>query len=220
MQKRILILTAIRMEADAIARQFRLRAPRGAGPVELPARMPAVLRVVGMGAIRMPDLSGQPYAGIIMAGLAGGLDPKLVVGDVVIDSRTTWRASRLQYDRVGFHTVDGPVTSPAEKADLFNRTGASVVEMENAQVRAAAVAYSIPFLGIRSISDSADEAIDPAVLKFVDPYGAVRVNEVVSEMFRHPSIAMKLRRLSKSSAIALGTLAEAVKQVIDGAGAM
>jgi hypothetical protein len=92
--------------------------------------------------------------------------------------------------------------------------------MENAQVRAAAAAYSIPFLGLRAISDSADEAVDPAVLKFVDPYGAVRVNEVVSEMFRHPSIAMKLRRLSKTSAIALGSLAEGVKEVINGAGAI
>src|SRR5258706_10124404 len=135
------------MEADAIARQFRQRAPRGAGPVELPARMPAELRVVGMGAIRMPDLSGQPYAGLIMAGLAGGLDPKLVVGDVVIDSRTTWRASRVKFDRVAFHTADEPATSPPEKADLFKRTGAAVVEMENAQVRAAAAASSSPFLG-------------------------------------------------------------------------
>jgi hypothetical protein len=220
MQKRILILVAIKMEAEAIARAFRVRAPRGAGAVELPSRMPAELRIVGMGAIRMPDLSGQPYAGLIMAGLAGGLDPKWVVGDVVVDARMTWRASRIRFERVGFHTAEEAVTSPAEKAELFKRTGAGVVEMENAQVRAAAAAYSIPFLGLRAISDSADEAVDPAVLKFVDPYGAVRVNEVVSEMFRHPSIAMKLRRLSKTSAIALGSLAEGVKEVITGAGAI
>jgi hypothetical protein len=215
-QKRVLILTAIRMEADAIARQYRLRAPRSTGPVDLPAQMPAQLYVIGMGAIRLPDLSGQPYAAIIMAGLAGALDPALVVGDVVIDSRTTWRASRLRFKRVGFQSADEVVTSAAEKAQLFAKTGAAVVDMETAKVRAAAAAYSIPFLGIRAISDSADESIDPKVLRFIDPYGAVRVNEVVAEMFRHPSIVSKLRHLRKTSAIALGTLAEAVKEVLEG----
>src|SRR5947208_3456997 len=124
MQKRILILVAIKMEAEAIARSFKVRPPRGAGAVELPSRMPAELRVVGMGAIRMPDLSGQPYAGLIMAGLAGGLDPKWVVGDVVVDARMTWRASRIRFERATFHTAEEPVTSPAEKAELFKRTGA------------------------------------------------------------------------------------------------
>ena len=88
-QKRILILTAIRMEAEAIARKFRVRAPRGSGPVDIPSQLPAQLYVIGMGGIRMPDLSGQPYAGLIMAGLAGGLDPSLVVGDVVVDAAST-----------------------------------------------------------------------------------------------------------------------------------
>jgi len=204
------------MEAEAIARKFRLRAPRGSAPVDLPSRLPAQLYVVGMGGIRLPDLSGQPYAGVIMAGLAGGLDPGLVVGDVVVDSASTWRANRVTFRRGRFHTVEGVVETVAEKAELFAKTGAAVVEMENEAVRTAAAAFSIPFLGLRAVSDSADEAIDPAVLPFIDSFGKIRINELVSEFFRHPSIVGKLRRLSKSSAMALENLAEAVKEVIDG----
>jgi len=215
LQKRILILTAIRMEADAIARQFRRSGPRGNIPVEIPSRMPAMLSVIGMGALRLPDLSGLPYAAIIMAGLAGGLDPNLVVGDVIVDQQSTWRASRIPFRKGKFHSTDKVVESAADKAKLYEQTRASVAEMENAKVRAAAASYSIPFLGIRSVSDSADESLDPAVLQFIDPFGGVRYGDVVGHVFKRPSLVMKLRHLRKSSALALGTLGEAVRKMID-----
>ena len=215
LQKRILILTAIRMEADAIARQFKRSGPRGNIPVDLPSRMPAVLAVIGMGALRMPDLSGLPYAAIIMAGLAGGLDPHLVVGDIVVDQQSTWRASRIPFRRGKFYTTDKVVETAEEKGQIFERTRAVVAEMENAQVRAAAASYSIPFLGIRSVSDSADESLDPAVLQFIDPFGGVRFADVMGQVFKRPSLVMKLRHLRKSSALALGTLGEAVRQMIN-----
>jgi hypothetical protein len=206
------------MEADAIARKFRARAPRGAGKVELASRVPAEVRVVGMGGLRLPELSGQAYAGIVMAGLAGGLDPKLAVGDVVIDAKSTWRASRVEFPRVAFLTVSEAVTSASRKGELFRQTGAAVVEMENEKVRKLAAAYGIPFLGIRAISDGAGDSIDPAVLGFIDPFGAVKINEVISEMVRRPSIIRKLRGLSKASAAALDRLAEGLREVIDGPG--
>jgi len=206
------------MEADAIARKFRGRAPRGAGRVELSSRVPAEVRVVGMGGIRLPDMSGQAYAGIVMAGLAGGLDPRLAVGEVVVDAKSTWRASRVGFERVEFLTVSEAVTAASQKAELFRQTGAAVVEMENEKVRTLAKSYSIPFLGIRAISDAAGDSIDPAVLAFIDPFGAVKINEVISEMVRRPSIIKKLRGLSKASAAALEALAEGVREVIDGPG--
>jgi hypothetical protein len=208
------------MEADAIARKFRARAPRGAGKVELASRMPADVRVVGMSGLRLPELSGQAFAGIVMAGLAGGLDPKLEIGEVVVDARSTWRASRLEFKRAEFLTVSDAVTSASQKSELFRQTGAGVVEMENEQVRKLAASYGIPFLGIRAISDAAADSIDPAVLAFIDPFGAVKINEVISEMVRRPSIIKKLRNLSKASAAALERLADAVKEVIDGPGTL
>jgi hypothetical protein len=208
------------MEADAIARKFRARAPRGAGKVELASRMPADVRVVGMSGLRLPELSGQAFAGIVMAGLAGGLDPKLEIGEVVVDARSTWRASRLEFKRAEFLTVSDAVTSASQKSELFRQTGAGVVEMENEQVRKLAASYGIPFLGIRAISDAAEDSIDPAVLAFIDPFGAVKINEVISEMVRRPSIIKKLRNLSKASAAALERLADAVKEVIDGPGTL
>jgi hypothetical protein len=213
--QRYFILTAIRAEANAIAREFKQRGPRHSVPVELNwGRVPASLYVVGMGAGRLPDLSGQAVAGIIMAGLAGALDPDLKVGDVVVDQSSTWRGSKVALKKVWFHGVDRVITTPEEKTQLFGQTGASVVEMENEAVKRAAKAYGIPFLGIRAISDTAAESINPAVLDFIDEYGKVRMGALVGGVARHPFLIKEMRRLSKSSQIALAALGKAVREII------
>jgi nucleoside phosphorylase len=167
-----------------------------------------------MGAVRIPDLSGQAVAGIIMAGLAGALDPTLKVGDVVVDQSSTWRGSKVALKKVWFHSVDHAVVTPEEKAELFGQTGSAIVEMENTAVKKAAKAYGIPFLGIRAISDTASESINPAVLDFVDPYGRVRMKSLVGGVARHPSLIKELRRLSRSSRVALDALAKAMHEIL------
>jgi hypothetical protein len=214
--QRYFILTAIRAEAHAIAREFGVRGPRHSVPVDLNwGRVPASLYVVGMGAPRIPDLSGQAVAGIIMAGLAGALDPQLKVGDVVVDQSSTWRGSKINLKKVWFHHVDHVVTTPEEKNELFGQTGASVVEMENEPIKRAAKAYGIPFLGIRAISDTAGESINPKVLDFIDVYGKVRMGSLVGGVVRHPSLIKEMRRLSRSTQTALAALGKAIREMLD-----
>lgn len=213
--QRYYVFTAIRAEADAIARTFGLKGPRHSDPVEINwGRVPTSLFTIGMGAVRLPDLSGKGVAGIIMAGLAGALDPELKVGDVVVDQSSTWRGSKVTQRKVWFHSVEEPVLTPKQKEELFGLTGASVVEMENHAVKKAAKAYGIPFLGIRAISDTAAEAIDPAVLDFVDPYGKVRMKSLVGGVARRPSLIKELRRLSRSSQVALDALGKAMHEIL------
>jgi hypothetical protein len=212
---RYFILTAIRAESRAIAKAFGVRGPRGRQPVDLPGGRAGIeLYTVGMGAVRMPDLSGRAVAGIIMAGLAGALDPRLNVGDVVVDQSCTWRASRVTLPRVWFHGVDHPVITPQEKAELFGQTGASIVEMEDEVVKRAAKAYNVPFLGVRAVSDTAIESIDPAVLDFIDPFGRPRFGTIINTVARRPSLIKHMRQLSRSSKVALDALAAAVKGIV------
>jgi nucleoside phosphorylase len=213
--QRYYVFTAIRAEADAIARTFGLKGPRHGDPVEINwGRVPTSLFTIGMGAVGIPDLSGKGVAGIIMAGLAGALDPQLKVGDIVVDQSSSWRGSKVTHRKVWFHSVDHPVVTPEEKRELFGQTGASVVEMENQAVKKAAKAYGIPFLGIRAISDTAAEAIDPAVLDFVDPYGKVRMKSQVRGGARRPSLIKELRRLSRASTVAVEALAKAMHEIL------
>jgi hypothetical protein len=212
---RYLVFTAIKAESRAIARAFGVRPPWGARPAELPGgRVPIDLYTIGVGAVRMPDLSGQAVAGIVMAGLAGALDPRLKVGDVVVDQSSTWRANRPNHPRVWFHGVDEVVATPERKSELFGQTGASVIDMETAAAKQAARSYSIPFLGIRAVSDTAAESIDPAVLQFVDAYGGVRVGALIGGVARRPSLIKELRRLARSSRVALDALGAAVRAIL------
>src|SRR5258706_10641945 len=79
--KRLLIFTAVRAEAKAVADAFGARLPRATGPVTLRAgELEVELHVVGIGAAKLPTgLSPATVSGIIMAGLAGALDPKLQI---------------------------------------------------------------------------------------------------------------------------------------------
>jgi hypothetical protein len=195
---RIIVLTAIRMEARAIS-----RAVGGAAEVH----------AIGVGAVRVPEIAGAGL--VVMAGLAGGVDPSLRVGDVVVDERSRL-VEGLAYRRVKFACSSAVVGSVAEKAELWRRAGGAVVEMEGERVRALCAAEGVPYVGVRAISDAACDAVDPAVLGFVDPFGAVKVGALVGGLARRPGLVKEIRRLSRDSGVALAALAEAVRVLVCG----
>lgn len=216
---RIFIFTALRIEADAIARQFGRRAAKGPAPVHFSYNDHSIeLYTIGIRAVRLPQPFGPPPAAIIMAGLAGAFDPRLAIGDVIIDASSTWPPQTLPFARHKFHTAAQIVGSVADKADLFARTGAAAVEMENDSVRQFASQCDAPFLFLRAISDTASQAVDPAVLKFVDPFGSIKPSALLGGLARRPGLIRQLRRLSRDSAIALASLASAVKVILQTAG--
>jgi len=189
--KKPLILTALEMEACAVERQL-------AGE-----DFSIEMKVIGIGAVRLPaDLSGASL--IIMAGLAGALDPALKIGDVVSDET----GSRI-------HTSEKLVSTPDEKARLFRETGAAAVDMENAIVLAKANAAAVPFVGIRAISDTAGESVDPALFKLVDESGKVKPLAAARLFLRRPALLAQARRLQTNSNKALEALGAAVRRFLE-----
>jgi len=118
-----------------------------------------------------------------MAGFAGALDPALRVGDIVKDDSSG-----------SIYTSKDIVATAAGKAELFRRTGAKAVDMENAIVRQFADRLGIRFIGIRAISDAADEAIDPAILQFIDETGRIRPAALAKGLIQKPAIVPELNR--------------------------
>jgi adenosylhomocysteine nucleosidase len=204
-ERRILILTALEMEALAIA------------PALASLRGACDLRVIGPKGPRLPvDLHAEECRAIVTAGLAGGLEPSLAVGAVVVDAEPPSAACVAAGPwRVGvIHTAAHLAATPTAKAALFARTRADVVDLENAHARALAVRLGIPFLGLRAVSDTAHDSLDPALLDLVDEAGRVRRRAVAALLLRRPRILHSLLRLRASSAIARRGLACAVGELL------
>ena len=205
MPGKLLILTALQFEAAAIARR-------------LPAES-AELKVIGPGGARLGAGGFERSGGIIMAGLAGALDPTLSIGDIVIDQQSTLPLPGKAWRQGEFHTASEVIGTVAQKQALFAATGALVAEMENAIARAFASAEGLPFLGIRAVSDRADEPIDPATLRWVNPDGGLRPGRLAADLCLRPWKIGALWRLGRQSRLAVNQLAEAVSEIVRGGGA-
>jgi len=199
----LLIFTALRFEADALNKALR------------PDGQTLRIHVIGPSAQNMPkngDVAG--CRGIIMAGLAGALDPTLHDGEVVIDQPLVDTLQDARWRRGGIHTSDHLIATPAAKAALFESTGATVVDMETAKVRAFAERAGLPFLAIRAVSDRADQPLDPATVSWVTPAGGLRAGKVAATLLRRPAMVPELMRLRRRSNLAMRNLAEAIREIL------
>jgi nucleoside phosphorylase len=193
MSRKLLILTALEMEAKALA----------------PVGGRAQIRVIGIRAIRLAPQTIAGADALILAGLAGALDPGLRVGDVVMQKFRDW--PDLPYRSVQIHTSDHPITDPREKAQLFAKTGAPVVDMETAIVQRVA---RVPLLVLRAISDTAADALPAGMMDWIDEIGRPRKLKFAAAVMKQPSLMGVLKRLERDSRTALATLADAVRELI------
>jgi adenosylhomocysteine nucleosidase len=109
---------------------------------------------------------------IMSAGLGGGLSHDLKVGDVIVGERVISlkkNESKKLFcevpERVYVHrrgdiiTENRFVNDPARKRDLFNISGALIVDMETWGVAEAALQSETPVMSIRSVSDESRERL-------------------------------------------------------------
>lgn len=141
----------------------------------------------------------------MLAGLGGGLDPKLEVGDVVVDglehTGSIWSSDQL-------------IGSVEQKKALYEQTGAAVVEMEGGVVRKWSQAQGVGFIGIRSVSDRADQALEGRLLGWVDGFGRPRWGKLLGALVREPGLIGPLWRLGQNGRRACVALGPAVRRVI------
>jgi len=192
------------MEAKAILSEFR---------PGLPAHVN--LSTIGIAGRRLDqnifrDING----GVILAGLAGALDPALNVGDIIFDAIPDKFWSPLPFRQCKIHTADHLISLIAEKQQLFTETGCAAVDMEGAIVRRLAESAGIPMLHIRAISDSAVEALPERMVNWIDDVGEPLFPRIAADMLRYPSQISTMMRLGRNSRLALQNLAPAIKQIV------
>ena len=206
-----MILAAVQMERAAVARALGMKRPQLGTPSHATVSGFSVsLHVVGIGAVSLPDLRATCPQWVILAGFGGALDPRLQIGDVVIEGWPGEAPLPLNCRPGRVHTADRIISTPECKAELFRSTGASVVDMETAAVRSWAQQHGLQLIIVRAISDRADQGLDPAVLRLIDPWGRPRPLRIASALLARPSLLPHLVRLGRCSRRAGRCLGEAV----------
>jgi adenosylhomocysteine nucleosidase len=148
--------------------------------------------------------------------MAGGLDPALAPGTVFLpvevmstegDAVTTdsrWRERLSEAIKARAPVAHGKlltsrkaIGSQADKANLFRQTGAAAVDMESLAIAQIARAHQIPFIAVRVIVDSAEDALPRAVTAAADAEGHLQVWKLMGELVRAPAELAPLLRLAQ-----------------------
>jgi len=190
------VVAALEFEARSLGR----REPRGGGLASLADG--SLVSVCGMGGENAARAARQLVAAgagaLLSWGVAGGLDPGLACGTVVLPHEVvrgsdalqaspprrfatcpTWRerlAAALQaHARLASGALlssDTPVAAAGLKARLFEETRAVAVDMESAAVAAVAADHGLPFVALRVILDTARDSLPESILRAFAPVAA------------------------------------------------
>ena len=184
----------------------------------------AFVEVGGMGRARAEAaatrLLDRGVKALVSWGIAGGLDPSLEPGTVVVPEvvvgadgtclRTDvgWRDRLLARINDCVHIsvdpilhADEVITSPEEKRELYECRHAAAVDMESFGVATVAQDAGVPWIVIRAVADTADHELPRAVTEVCDVRGRLRLGPVLGLVFR-PRLWPALITLGRANAAA------------------
>ncbi|MEM6413442.1 MAG: hypothetical protein AAF720_02160 [Pseudomonadota bacterium] len=160
---------------------------------------------------------------LLSIGVSGGLDPSLKPGDVLF-ARTVGVGQKLilspghnllpQRLARPIRGADAIIQTPADKAELYERTGAVAVDMESGGVATASERFGTPFLAIRAIADPAERALPPPAMDAVAADGATKVFSTLMKTIVRPWYFPALLKLGEESKIALSSLETALPEIL------
>jgi hopanoid-associated phosphorylase len=163
--------------------------------------------------------------GVISFGVAGGLDPELESGDVVVATDVTagqqnWLAGAALSEelidgnglggrrivRARLAGVEQVVPARSAKAALRRETGAAAVDMESHIAAAYATDADLPFAALRVISDPASRSLPALAVNAVKPNGNIDLAMVLRGIARNPMVVRSLMATGRDFNRALRSL--------------
>lgn len=163
-------------------------------------------------------------AGALLSfGIAGGLDPQLQAGAVVVATRVhlpaggwveterSWRERLVESIQEPvvlkeLAGVDAALTTVAAKRALFGATRAAAVDLESHAVARVAAQAGVPMLAVRAVADPAERAPPPWVLGAVRPSGRATPWPVLAALCVKPWRVSALWAVAADTRRALGAL--------------
>lgn len=165
---------------------------------------------------------------VVSFGIAGGLDPGLTAGTLVVASGVVGSERRWATDpaiaaqwtdriteagllavTADLAGVDEPVLNPAAKAALRSATGTVAVDMESHVAAAFAASRGVPFAAIRVVCDPAGRALPTLATQALRPDGGIDLAAILRNLLRHPAELAALPALARDAATAFKVLGRA-----------
>jgi adenosylhomocysteine nucleosidase len=177
------------------------------------------------GALR---LLAQGAGALISFGIAGGLDPALVPGDLVLPERVVapgapaiatddewrakWAAAAAGLPVAAGTLADsaGIVTGVADKQTLHRSTGAEAADMESYAVGEVAAEAGVPFAAVRAVADPAGRPLPRSVIGIIGPDGLPDIDRLILRLCLRPWEIPALFRLRRDTDAALASLGRLV----------
>jgi adenosylhomocysteine nucleosidase len=170
------------------------------------------------GAGRMArELVEDGATGLISFGLAGGLDPALAAGALIVPRGVLSRGRLYPCDAGLVGALAGEridailageavVETAADKLRLGQETGAGAVDLESGAVAEVATAAGIPFAVLRAICDPATRDLPRAAVEALDEAGRLAPMKMAGILARHPMQIIGLIALGRDAALARQSL--------------
>lgn len=160
----------------------------------IPRQAAALVERTGIGAARAEAgalrLLEHGATALVSWGTAGGLDPSLATGAVVVPAAVIavdgdelqahgpWRERLIGSVSAAVPVSPGPlveartmVESRQQKRELYRATGAAAVDMESGAVARVAARRRVPWIAVRVILDHADETVPGVTTELTTPTG-------------------------------------------------
>lgn len=156
-------------------------------------------------------------ARVLTCGFAGGLDPKLLTGDVVFSTNDAELARALAKSGAHpatFACVDRIATTAFEKQMLRADTQADAVEMESDMIHALSAERGIPCATVRVISDPAGEDLPLDFNQLANPDQSLNFGKMAFALAKSPGKIPALLRLQKQTSFAARQLATKLLQAL------
>ena len=190
---RLGIVTGLEAEAVSLAPTVR----RSLKPTK-------IIHAAGDPITAAQSLVAEGVDSLMSLGIAGGLDPSLMPGQVIVATKIiddigmpygcqeSWRDELMAaLDRFSpiaapLAGSDSEVVTVSAKAELHACSGAVAVDTESHDVAYVAARARLPFAAIRVIADPAGLALPSSALAGVNGQGEIQYAAVFWELARHP----------------------------------
>jgi adenosylhomocysteine nucleosidase len=167
---------------------------------------------------RLADRAVPGCRAVLSFGIAGGLDPSLSAGDVVVATGIIAEGARwpahpaladqvaaslsaggIRIKRADIAGVDAPLLTPSDKSATWRATGAAAVDMESHVACEFAARHGLMFAALRIICDPATSSIPAGVANALTPEGEVDHFAMLADILKRPTQLALLPRLANEA---------------------